>query len=90
LRAETALHADAGFVVRAGDQRLHAATIILATGIVDQHPDFEGLREATLKGAVRWCPICDGFEILDQESRCWRRRRRGLPTPNSCGPTPGN
>ena len=78
LRAETGLHADQGFVVRAGEQRLHAATIILATGIVDQHPDFEGLREATLAGAVRWCPICDGFEILDQEIALLAPAKAGL------------
>jgi len=77
-RAETALHADGGFVLRAGDQQLQAATIILATGIVDQHPDFEGLREATLAGAVRWCPICDGFEILDQEIAMLAPAKAGL------------
>ena len=78
LRAETGLHADGGFVVRAGEQRQHAATLILATGIVDQHPDFEGLREATLAGAVRWCPICDGFEILDQEIALLAPAKAGL------------
>jgi thioredoxin reductase (NADPH) len=78
LRAESALHADGGFVVRAGEQKLHAATLILATGIVDQHPDFEGLRDATLAGAVRWCPICDGFEILDQRIALLAPAKAGL------------
>lgn len=77
-RAEAALHADEGFVLRVGEQKLHAATLILATGIVDQHPDFEGLREATLAGAVRWCPICDGFEVLDQRLALMAPAKEGL------------
>lgn len=77
-RAESALHADEGFVLRVGDDKLHAASLILATGIVDQHPDFPGLREATLAGAVRWCPICDGFEVLDQRVALLAPARAGL------------
>jgi len=77
-RAETALHADQGFVLRVGEQKLHAQTLILATGIVDQHPDFEGLRAATLAGVVRWCPICDGFEVLDQRVALLAPAKAGL------------
>ena len=55
------------FVAIAGERRWRAANVILATGIVDRHPDWPGLREATLAGLVRWCPICDGFELLDKE-----------------------
>ena len=57
----------AGFVAIAGGQRWRAANVVLATGIVDRHPDWPGLAEATLAGLLRWCPICDGFEMLDQE-----------------------
>jgi thioredoxin reductase (NADPH) len=55
------------FVATCGDRRWRARTVILATGIVDRHPDWPGLHEATLEGLVRWCPICDGFEMLDKE-----------------------
>src|SRR3546814_4815029 len=44
--------------------------VLLATGVVDRQPDnaaLTDLRIATLAGVVRWCPICDGFEVLDQE-----------------------
>ena len=47
--------------------RVVASAVIVATGVVDNHPQITGLREATLKGRVRWCPICDGFDVLDQE-----------------------
>jgi thioredoxin reductase (NADPH) len=55
------------FVAVCGERRWRARTVILATGIVDRHPDWPGLQEATLDGLVRWCPICDGFEMLDKE-----------------------
>ena len=56
-----------GFVAIAGERRWRARFVILATGVVDRHPDWPGLEEATLQGLVRWCPICDGFEQLDKE-----------------------
>jgi thioredoxin reductase (NADPH) len=55
------------FVAVAGDRKWRAVNVVLATGIVDRHPDWPGLREATLDGLLRWCPICDGFEMLDKE-----------------------
>jgi thioredoxin reductase (NADPH) len=55
------------FVATAGERKWRAAHVILATGIVDRHPDWPGLREATLQGLLRWCPICDGFEMLDKD-----------------------
>jgi thioredoxin reductase (NADPH) len=55
------------FVAIAGERRWRARTAILATGIVDRHPDWPGLREATLDGLIRWCPICDGFEMIDKD-----------------------
>ena len=55
-----------GFRVCVADQQIEARNIILATGVVDQQPDFPGLREATLQGLVRWCPICDGYDVQDR------------------------
>jgi thioredoxin reductase (NADPH) len=55
------------FVAVAGERKWRAAHVVLATGIVDRHPDWPGLQEATLEGLIRWCPICDGFEMLDKE-----------------------
>ena len=56
-----------GFVAVAGERRWRAANVVLATGVVDRHPDWPGLHEATLAGLLRWCPICDGFEMLDKD-----------------------
>lgn len=45
---------------------LHAATVILATGVLDNAPALPGLEDAVAKGLIRICPICDGYEVIDQ------------------------
>jgi len=55
-----------GFDLSVEDRRLRAATVLLATGVVDRQPEIPDLREATLAGTVRWCPICDGYEVAGQ------------------------
>ena len=66
-RVEALRAIDGGFEAVAGGELLRAARVVLATGVLDQHPDFPGLREATLDGAVRWCPICDGYDVIDRD-----------------------
>jgi thioredoxin reductase (NADPH) len=66
-RVETLRVIEGGFEASAGGELLRAARVILATGVLDQHPDFPGMRGATQAGVVRWCPICDAFEVLDQD-----------------------
>lgn len=66
-RVEVLRVIEGGFEAVAGGNILRAARVILATGVVDQHPDFPGLQDATLAGALRWCPICDGYEMIDRD-----------------------
>lgn len=59
---------DAGalFTATAADGRQwRARFVILATGIEDVMPPLEGLEDAIAKGAVRLCPVCDGYEASD-------------------------
>jgi len=61
---------DALFTARIGSECVSATTVLLATGVVDRHPEFatqDELRAGTLTGCIRWCPICDGYEGLDQQ-----------------------
>jgi thioredoxin reductase (NADPH) len=46
---------------------LVAKRVLLATGIVDEAPDIPGLREVVYEGAIRFCPICDGYEAMDRK-----------------------
>jgi thioredoxin reductase (NADPH) len=50
---------DAGGEVR-------ARTVLIATGIVDTGLPIENWRAAVACGAVRLCPVCDGYDVLDK------------------------
>jgi thioredoxin reductase (NADPH) len=56
-----------GFHATVGDQKLFARKVLLATGIVDKQPEMRNLREAIGQGAIRLCPICDAFEVMDRK-----------------------
>ncbi|MBZ2209411.1 NAD(P)/FAD-dependent oxidoreductase [Massilia soli] len=49
----------------AGGQ-FHARTVLLSTGIADAGMPIENWHEAVTSGAVRLCPVCDGFDVLDK------------------------
>jgi len=58
--------ADGTFVARGGAGTIAARRVLLATGIVDEAPALPGLREVIYRGAIRFCPICDGYEAMDR------------------------
>ncbi|PWF41575.1 NAD(P)/FAD-dependent oxidoreductase [Massilia glaciei] len=43
-----------------------AQTVLLATGIADAGLPIAQWREAVARGAVRMCPVCDGFDVIDR------------------------
>lgn len=55
-----------GYVAHSIVGELSARYVVLATGLVDTSPPLAGLEQAIDKGAVRYCPICDGYEASDQ------------------------
>ena len=55
-----------GFLAQWHGKEVAARTVLLATGLVDESPDIEGLDAAVYGGAIRFCPICDGFEAMDR------------------------
>ena len=65
----TAIERDGdGFVVRIGDRIARARSVLLATGVVNNRPDMDvDLHSRALQaGRLRYCPICDGYEVTDQ------------------------
>jgi thioredoxin reductase (NADPH) len=58
----------AGFCAEVEQVTYDAATILLATGVVNKRPDMpDDVHDAALaQGRVRYCPICDGYEATDQ------------------------
>jgi len=51
-----------------GEGRANARTILLATGIANRRPDMDETLhdEAMARGLIRYCPICDGYEVTDK------------------------
>ncbi|HEV7370668.1 NAD(P)/FAD-dependent oxidoreductase [Arenibaculum sp.] len=47
-----------------GGGRLEAATVILATGVVDLEPELPDLYQAVQRGLIRHCPVCDAYEVV--------------------------
>ena len=51
-------------------RRYEAVTVLLATGIVDRMPPFDGpqgaLEGAIESAAIRLCAVCDGYEASDE------------------------
>jgi thioredoxin reductase (NADPH) len=66
-RVEQLHREESGFSARCQSGTLvEASTVILATGIVDSHPDLAGWRNALAQGDLRYCPICDGYEAINR------------------------
>ncbi|MFS0771438.1 NAD(P)/FAD-dependent oxidoreductase [Sphingomonas sp. 1P08PE] len=59
---------DGGFAVRAGERTARARSVLLATGVVNNRPQMDvGLHSRALAaGLLRYCPICDGYEVTDR------------------------
>lgn len=69
LAEVTALRRDGeNFVVRVGDRAVAARTVLLATGVVNHRPEIDDAlhAEALQRGLLRYCPICDGYEVTDK------------------------
>ncbi|WP_088344716.1 MULTISPECIES: NAD(P)/FAD-dependent oxidoreductase [Rhodomicrobium] len=54
------------FITRVEGGGVEARSILIATGIVDIDPALPGIKKALKTGALRYCPICDGYEAMDQ------------------------
>jgi thioredoxin reductase len=67
-----------GFVVTLADEtRVASRTLLLATGLMDQLPEVEGLRELYGR-SVFHCPYCDAWELRDQAIGVLGPGRHGL------------
>lgn len=59
---------DEGFNVDFDGGRLRSRAVLLATGVVNHRPPMPDAShdEAVARGLLRYCPVCDGFEITDK------------------------
>jgi len=63
--------ADGGFVahsvVDAAGAPIRARTVLLATGALDVEPAMPQIDQARDDGALRYCPVCDGYEVSGRD-----------------------
>jgi thioredoxin reductase (NADPH) len=59
---------DGHFVARHGGGTVRARSVLLATGVTNRRPpmDEELHDDALARGLIRYCPICDGYEVTDK------------------------
>ena len=71
----------AGFEVECPRGLLRAQTVLLATGVVNRPPPMLGPEEqnkALAAGLLRYCPICDAYEVTDKAIAVLGSGERGL------------
>src|SRR3712207_2578406 len=59
---------EGGFRAKWGEGSVTARKVLLATGLTNRRPpmDEELHDEALARGLIRYCPICDGYEVTDK------------------------
>lgn len=60
--------ADGTFVAEWGSGPVRARALLLATGTANRRPPMEkeAHDDALCRGLIRYCPVCDGFEVTDK------------------------
>lgn len=71
---------DACFEAEWGEGSVLAKTVLLATGVQNRRPSIdEALHdEALAEGFLRYCPVCDGYEVTDQNVAVIGTGERGV------------
>lgn len=59
---------EGGFEAEWGSGPVTARTVLLATGVTNRRPPMdEDLHDQALsQGLIRYCPVCDGYEVTDK------------------------
>ena len=60
--------ADDGFIVEWGSGPVRTRTLLLATGTANRRPQLDPATHdaAMARGLIRYCPVCDGYEVTDK------------------------
>lgn len=60
---------DGLFEAEWGSGKVEARAILLATGVTNRGPsmDVDAHDDALSRGLIRYCPICDGYEVTDKK-----------------------
>lgn len=67
----------AAFIARTATTTIRARSVLLASGVVNRRPamiDDSSHDRALGTGLLRYCPICDGYEVTDRRVAVIRHR----------------
>jgi thioredoxin reductase (NADPH) len=70
--------AEGVFSCAVGDERITALAVLLAAGIRDNRLPMHDWNDAVLAGVIRLCPICDGYDVIDQQIAIVSTPRNGV------------
>ncbi|MBI1682899.1 NAD(P)/FAD-dependent oxidoreductase [Caulobacter hibisci] len=67
-RVEALEIAPEDFLVRCSTGAFRARAVLLATGVTNRRPPMDETlhAQALAQGRLRYCPVCDGYEVTDQ------------------------
>ena len=73
-------HDDGWFTASLGRRTIRARAVLLATGVTNRRPDMDPAAhdDALHRGLMRYCPICDGYEVTDKTVGVLGTGERGL------------
>lgn len=60
----------AGWSVNTSSGRVNSRAVLLATGVVDEHPDVDGFSRLWARSLFH-CPYCHGWEVRGQRLGVW-------------------
>lgn len=71
---------DGEFEAEWGEGPVRARSVLLATGVTNRRPtiDEDLHEEALARGLIRYCPICDGYEVTDKKVGVIGNDRHGI------------
>ncbi len=71
---------DGDWVAEWGSGPIAARSVLLATGVTNRRPpmDMELHDDAMARGLIRYCPICDGYEVTDEKVAVIGTGERGM------------
>ena len=63
-----------------GEGAVAAQTVLLATGVENRRPSIDETlhEEALARGYIRYCPVCDGYEVTDKNVAVIGTGERGV------------
>jgi thioredoxin reductase (NADPH) len=76
---ESLVPLETGFFAKSGHRQSRARSVLLATGVVNNRPPMApDLHDIALqRGLLRYCPICDGYEVTDKRIAVIGTQTRG-------------